>query len=506
MPLLARTIDYTDKDFDSLRSRLQSLIRSAFPRWTNFAVANFGNILIEAFAYVGDILGFYQDNQARESRWTQARQRRNLIALTKLIGFTPTGASAATANETITLAEAPLADFVLPKGTIIKTREITDALRFQTLEDITIAAGADPASAEVVVENSDSFTENFPSTSLANQTFVLTNIPFLDDSLEITDALGSDWSQVANFLDSQPTDKHFLVSVDQNDRATITFGNGVSGVIPSGDITFVYKTGGGSLGNVEAGTITRLEGSFTDTEGNSVVITATNEDGADGGTDRMTVAQIRDQAPASLRPAGRCVARTDFEDTAVQVGGVARALMLTKNEDVSIAENAGFLFIVPVGGGTPSEELLDDVEEACTTTNPKTLTFQLQVIGAIYETIDISVRVWFRQGFANATGKANVTQAVNDFFALFTDEAQKIKNEAIDFGYYYQDEDGVPDGALGWSDIVAAIEAATGVRRIDDGDNGLLLNGVNDDIVLALKEFPKLGTLTIYNAATGVQL
>src|SRR5574341_105908 len=109
MALLAQATDYTDKDFDSLRLRLQNLVRSVFPEWTDFNVASFGNLLLELYAFVGDVLGFYQDNQARESRIATATQRKNLIALTKLLGFRPAGARAATADVTFTLAATPAA-------------------------------------------------------------------------------------------------------------------------------------------------------------------------------------------------------------------------------------------------------------------------------------------------------------------------------------------------------------------------------------------------------------
>jgi hypothetical protein len=95
MALLAHAKDYTDKDFDSLRLRLQSLVRSVFPDWTDFNIASFGTIL-ELYAFVLDVLVVYQDNQARESRLLTATQRKNLIALCKLLGFRPAGARAAT--------------------------------------------------------------------------------------------------------------------------------------------------------------------------------------------------------------------------------------------------------------------------------------------------------------------------------------------------------------------------------------------------------------------------
>src|SRR4051812_44127695 len=147
MGLLARATDYTDKDFDSLRLRLQSLVRSVFPDWTDFNVANFGNILLELYAFVLDVVVVYQDNQARESRLMTATQRKNLIALTKLLGFRPEGGRAATVEEVFTLAAVPIADVVLPQGTLVRTAAITDPVVFQLLGDVVIAAGASPATA-----------------------------------------------------------------------------------------------------------------------------------------------------------------------------------------------------------------------------------------------------------------------------------------------------------------------------------------------------------------------
>ena len=64
MSLITPSLDYTDRDFYSLRLRLQGLIRSVFPDWTDFNTATFGNILLELYAFVGDTLHFYQDGQA----------------------------------------------------------------------------------------------------------------------------------------------------------------------------------------------------------------------------------------------------------------------------------------------------------------------------------------------------------------------------------------------------------------------------------------------------------
>ena len=86
MNLLPAAVDYTDKDFDALRARLIQLVKSVFPDWTDFEVASFGNVLIEMYAFVGDVLSFYQDNLARESRLVTATQRKNVMALAQMLG------------------------------------------------------------------------------------------------------------------------------------------------------------------------------------------------------------------------------------------------------------------------------------------------------------------------------------------------------------------------------------------------------------------------------------
>src|SRR5690606_22568338 len=92
MAILPRNTDLTDRDFESILRREQNLVRSVFPDWTDFNTPSFGNILLELFAFVGENLSFYQDAQAAESRIVTATQRKNVIALAKLLGYKLPGA------------------------------------------------------------------------------------------------------------------------------------------------------------------------------------------------------------------------------------------------------------------------------------------------------------------------------------------------------------------------------------------------------------------------------
>lgn len=53
-----------------VRSSMSQVHR--LPDWTDFDVASFGNLLVELNAFVGNVLTFYQDNFARESRLVTA--------------------------------------------------------------------------------------------------------------------------------------------------------------------------------------------------------------------------------------------------------------------------------------------------------------------------------------------------------------------------------------------------------------------------------------------------
>lgn len=503
MALLAQATDYTDKDFDSLRLRLQNLVRSVFPEWTDFNVANFGNILVELYAFVGDVLSFYQDNQARESRIATATQRKNLIALTKLLGFRPAGAKAATADAVFLLAAVPTAPITLRKGIHVRTASVTEPAVFQLLADLLIPAGAAPPTVTGSVEHSESQEELFASTGLPNQEVALPATPFLDGSAAVTAGNG-DYVEVQNFLGSTATDRHFTVVIDQNDRAAIRFGNGVNGTIPSGTITVRYKSGGGAKGNVNAGTLQKLDGPFIDENGNPVTVSVTNPQPASGGADRQTIAQIKALAPESIRVLNRTVSREDFEINARRLSEVARALMLTSNEDAGITENTGVLFVIPRGGGLPSQALKDAVKAQVTVVFPSTLTFQVSVQDPVYLSVDLQTTVFLRQGSNVATVRGAILKALADFFAVSLPDG--TPNPNVDFGFNAKDEEGNPAGEIALSDVFNAVRDVAGVRKVGDGPDDFLLNGAKEDLPIDTREFPVLGQVTLINGSTGLPL
>ena len=96
-------IDYMARDAGSFLRSMRALIPEKLPEWTDFeSEADFGNVLLELFAHMGDILSYYQDRVANESFLGTAQERRSVIQHLRLIGYTLS--TAAPASATLTLS------------------------------------------------------------------------------------------------------------------------------------------------------------------------------------------------------------------------------------------------------------------------------------------------------------------------------------------------------------------------------------------------------------------
>ncbi len=502
MAILAQGVDYTDKDFDSIRLRLFALIESVFPTWTARQVANFGNMLVEQRAFVAGVLLKYQDNQARESRWSQATQRKSLLALTKMLPFEAGTATASQVDVTLSIVAAATGDLLFEAGVVCRTRGVSP-VQFRILSDTTLQAGQTQIIG-VTAENSESIQDIFTSPGTPDLEVELSATPYIDGSVIVIAGNGV-FTEVDNFLDSTSSDLHFTVLVDQNDRATLRFGDGIAGQVPTGTITADYKIGGGTQGQVEATTVAVIEGVFIpEGEANPVQVTCVNPAASTTAVNRDSTALIREQAPLSLRVLTRTVAREDYEILAKTVTGVSRALMLTSDQDTAIQENSGFLFIIPTGGGVPTQALKDAVEAKVTVEFPNTLTFNLTVSDSLFLVVNVSTTVFPEIGANPTTLDTAIRANLAAFFAIEGEDG--LANPDIDYGFNFIEETGDPVGELPWSDIQNVIRDTIGVKKMEPGEAGLLLNGARDDVTLLLREFPTLGSVQILNGNTGSPL
>lgn len=119
------------------------------------------------------------------------------------------------------------------------------------------------------------------------------------------------WTAVRDFLDSGPTDRHYVVN---RTLGTLEFGDGDRGAIPpdgNDNVRATYTTGGGSDGNVDAGTITDLKSSV------SLVEAVSNPAPADGGADIESMDALVDRSTNRIRHRGKAVTAADYEQVAM---------------------------------------------------------------------------------------------------------------------------------------------------------------------------------------------
>ena len=492
--------DVVALDFDSVRHQLTKLAKAKFPHWTDHSTPGFGNVLLDLYAYVADLLGFYIDAQGREARLATVTQRENAVALAQMLGYQPTGATAAQAELLFTLKKPRAVDVVIPIDFLVRTEDVTPPVVFRLLEAVRIAAGDTQVRANA--EASTRHLQVVDTAGAKDLAITLVQTPYLDRSIIVNSATGEQWREVQSFLDSRATDHHFVVNTNQRDEATVRFGNNILGTAPTGRLDITYKTGGGKSANVEANRLIVASVPILDAEGRPTDVRVTNPQAASGGSERESIESIRHRATQNLRVARRTITREDFEINACKVPGVARALMLTANEDDRIAENTGRLLIVPEGGGTFTDELRQRVLYQVTEEYPCTLTFQVVVEQATYRRVDIAARLSHEiierstadlpQAPAKAELKslADAQRALEKMFAI--SDANGHANTRINFGYYCHRREG-NQGEVAWSDVVKALCDVPGVRKVD----AVLLNGIFANVLLEPFDFPVLGTVSL---------
>jgi predicted phage baseplate assembly protein len=131
------------------------------------------------------------------------------------------------------------------------------------------------------------------------------------------------WHQTDMLAGLGPTDRRFLVRLDDEGRASVTFGNGREGARPptgAENIRASYRIGIGVAGNVKAGQITLLA---TRPLGVKEVV---NPLPATGGADRESRDEARRNVPLALLALDRLVSAQDYADFARTFAGIGKAV------------------------------------------------------------------------------------------------------------------------------------------------------------------------------------
>lgn len=337
-------VDYTSRDYASIREDLLNLIPLYAPEWTSRDSADFGIILLEMFSYMGDLLNYYIDRAANESFLTTASQRESVLRIATILGYAPTDSVPATAS--LTFSNSTASPIVVPALTQVASTTVVNGVNtqiiFETNAAVTVPAtvGSVTGQASVLategVTISNEVVGNSDGTS--DQKFVLLNTPVISNSITVT-VNETVYTAVPYIIDAAGIDPVFYSSTDAEEVTSIVFGDGVSGRIPpaNSQIIVTYRVGGGTQGNVTANTLNNILTNY------SPGLSVNNTENASGGADLESTDSIRVNAPSSIRAVNRAVSLRDYGDLAVQVTGVAKAIA---SSEVYTSVN---LYIAPYG-------------------------------------------------------------------------------------------------------------------------------------------------------------
>lgn len=458
-----KRFNYTGKDHQVIVEDCIARIKEyGASYWNDFEEDNVGRVMVEAFAFVADLLLFYLDRQANETYLPTATERQNIINLCKLIGYTPKSAQPSQVSITVSLDKAHELDVILPALSILET---SGGLTFETQSEAVIPAGHLSVNVEALEGQTLSEIVG-TSDGEAWQEFYLPR----SGVIEILDALIADhtWTPVESLADQSERAEVFTAEIDAWRRALVSFGNGNKGKIPpQGEkISVHYRVGGGIAGNVAPNTITTIRDIASDSEGNKVSVRVTNQDWASGGADPESLESIKLWAPRYFETQRRCVTQTDYETFATNFSGICKARAVVREQ--SGEANVIRLYVLTYGSKsntvtTANQTLKDNLLEYLN--KYKMLTDWLEICDGSVSTVDFSGSVRISEGFNIDSVLLKIREGLADFLNIDTrDMGQPIRISDV-----YALIDNI--------DGVDFVELSTPLQTVTPAENELLTLG-----------------------------
>lgn len=334
----------------------------------------------------------------------------------------------------------------------------------RSLTAATIGGTAPAVNAELIADEVVGEAEGVPGSRypLQHSPVVPSETPM---TIEVAEADGwQTWTQVANFANSGPDDRHFTLDAT---AGAIEFGPAVrladgslrqyGAVPPKGARIRVpaYRTGGGRRGNVARGTLSVLKSSIP------YVARVENRRPAEGGVDGEDIESAKVRGPILLRTRDRAVTTEDFEHIAREAAPeVARVRCVAVSGDGN--EGVVRVLVVPAVASDRGRIRFEQLVPAQTTLE--------RVARRLDETRLVGTRVVVEPPvYRGVTVVARLR-------ARPRVDPQRLQEDALDELYrYFHPTEGGQDGT-GWpfgrpvhsGEVYAALQRLRGTELVED--------------------------------------
>ena len=342
-------IDYTSRDFTSLKADLIAMINAKTGKtWNPTDYSDLGNVLVESFAYMGDIMSHYLDKVANEVSIDTAVQASTLLSFANLYDYKPSGPTPATVDITFTNVNTNNQSIDIPINTQVMaplSYGIFSQVYFETTTAVTALAPGQSATItcqEGKTVNTDrpdlidpTYNKALPanlgtSDGTANQNFTIYQTGVVDSSIYVyvgQSSAFSTWNYADNLLEFGPTDNVFTTVRNSDGTINIVFGDGVNGAIPAANqtISSVYKVSVGVAGNIKSLSVTEV----TFIPGNldpqaTSYLSVSNALPSTGGANADSLENIRTKIKAAVSARRRAVTLNDYSSLALLVSQVGK--------------------------------------------------------------------------------------------------------------------------------------------------------------------------------------
>lgn len=357
---------------------------------TDYSEGNILIIILSLFAAIAEVLHYYVDNMARETFLSTARRYDSVVKHGALVDYHARAAIAATVD--VILSRSITGNSIGAKLTIPQGTLFTDSSGNSWLSARDVIWYSNVTTCKVPIIQHERYT----ASALNNMVIptgdrVILNLGTLPNgkyyeqgsmSLQIG---GETWVLVDTFAKSKPTDKHFMVSVDEALNPYIMFGDGTFGKKPAAGAKItnvVFYLTNGTQGNVKSNTITSvpsvISSSITDA-------TVSNAYDAGGGSNYENFTMLKEHIPLSVKTLGVAITKEDFESLAMLVDGVNKA-----KADYECGRKLT-VYISPDGGAVASSELINRVYNLLSQRAPMTTWLKVKSAGKVQIILEMDV-------------------------------------------------------------------------------------------------------------------
>jgi len=323
-------LDFTNYDFDDLVAQLTNRLKER-DAWKDTYRSSTGQMLIELFGYIGNMVLYYVERRAEESYILTAKNKSSIVNLVRLLNYVPKRKVSAVGTLRFTLTGGINAKMVyIPKYTVCTT---TTGMKYMVSEDAVIMPGQ--LYVDVNGVQGELVTLNRVGNGTPDQEYTIE-----DNTIENTNIFisvgGAFWTQVTSFIYSTSSSTDYTLKTELNDYVTIVFGNGIFGLAPAvgESIEIKYIKSEGVLGNVyELARIVTMVSTIYDEDETATTVTVSNVTTFLGGDDAETAEEIREEAPKVFATGDRAVTKNDFIAILNNYAGVADSNVWGEKEE-----------------------------------------------------------------------------------------------------------------------------------------------------------------------------